>query len=220
MSERRPRSSVTAEGILDAAERVSAGGFEALTVRAVAADMGASPMALYRYFATKDELVDGLLDRIFGRFVAEPPSDDWAGDLATFALAHRRLLAQYPWAIVPLFTHPNPGPNAARIGELALGILRRGGIADTDAVATFCAILALNYGWSAFSSARAAAALVDRDPGVVIRAAISALPEDGFPLTRAVADQMSDYGSDEHYAVALRHLIAGIRSNAPADRLG
>jgi len=212
MSERRPRSSVTAEGILDAAERVSTGGFDALTVRAVAASMGASPMALYHYFATKDELIDALLDRVLGRFVVGPPGEDWADDLTAFALAHRRILAEHAWAIVPLFTHPNPGVNAARIGELVLGILSRGGIGETDAVATFCGILALNYGWSAFSSARAAAALVDRDPGVAIRAAISALPGDAFALTRAVADQMSDYGSDEHYAIALRQLIAGIRA--------
>ena len=72
---RRPRGSLTRELILDAAERVAATGFDALTMRAVAAELGAAPMALYRYFPTKDDLVNALRDRVLGRFQAEPPSD-------------------------------------------------------------------------------------------------------------------------------------------------
>jgi len=86
------------------------------------------------------------------------------------------LLALHPWAIVPLFTQPNPSLNATRIGELALGILRRGGITGGDAVACFCGTLALNYGWSAFATARSAATRIDQDPGVAIGAMIAALP--------------------------------------------
>ena len=182
--QRLPRSSVTSEGILDAAEQVSADGFDALTIRAVATEMGSSPMALYRCFATKDDLVDALLDRILGRLDAPEPSDDWAADLAGFARAHRMLLALHPWAIVPLFTHPNPGLNATRIGELALEILNRGGITGGDAVADFCGILALNYGWSAFAAARSAATRIDQDPGVAIGAAIAALPAGRCGITR------------------------------------
>lgn len=171
-------------------------------------------MALYRYFATKDELVDALLDRILGRHATPAPGEDWVADLADFARAHRMLLALHPWAIVPLFTQPNPSLNATRIGELALGILRRGGITGGDAVACFCGILALNYGWSAFAAARSAATRIDKDPGVAIGAAIAALPARRFPLTVAVADQMSAYGSDEHYEQALGQLISGIRDSA------
>ena len=41
------RGSLTGEAILDAAEAIAADGFAALTVRAVAARLGAAPMALY-----------------------------------------------------------------------------------------------------------------------------------------------------------------------------
>src|SRR3954463_6756480 len=88
---RRPRGSLTPEGILDAAEAVAAQGFEALSMRAVAARLGAVPMALYNHFATKEELVDALLDRVLRRFEPEPATDDWTRDLRSFAQAHRRL---------------------------------------------------------------------------------------------------------------------------------
>jgi AcrR family transcriptional regulator len=62
-------------------------------------------MALYRYFATKEELINALLDRVLGRFVPDPPSDDWIEHLRRFARAHRQLLDAHPWALAGLFTH-------------------------------------------------------------------------------------------------------------------
>ena len=75
--------------ILDAAERVAEQGSDALTMRALAADLGSAPMALYRHFPTKEALLNALLDRVLGRF--EPPavSDDWRGPARVHARAPR-----------------------------------------------------------------------------------------------------------------------------------
>ncbi|MHB1009994.1 MAG: TetR/AcrR family transcriptional regulator [Propionibacteriaceae bacterium] len=206
---RRGRSSVTADEILIAAEHVARDGYEALTMRAVATQMGASPMALYRYFATKDELVDAMLDRVLGRIRLASATDDWLADLTAFATAHRAVLNDHPWAIVPLFTHSNPGINAAVIGETAFAILQRGGVTGAEAVATFCGILAVNYGWFAFSAARDATREEAAAPEAVLAQQLSALPADRFPLTLSVAEELSHYGCDAHYALALRQLITG-----------
>ncbi len=153
-SARRARNSLTELEILTAAERVAANGLEALTMRAVALELKASPMALYRYFATKDALIDALLDGALGRISEIAITDDWRQDLRSFARAHRAVLEDNTWAVIPLFSHPNPGPNAYRIGVSAFTILGRGGVVGDDAVADFSAILALNYGWCAFGTAR------------------------------------------------------------------
>src|SRR5687767_8351575 len=142
---RRPRGSLNRDLILDAAEAVAQEGFESLTLRAVAARIEAAPMALYRHFATKEQLVNALLDRVLGRFAPAPPSGDWVADLRAFALSHRQLLDRHPWALAALFSHPNPGLNATRIGEVALAILSRAGFADERVVATFSGLIALNY---------------------------------------------------------------------------
>jgi AcrR family transcriptional regulator len=209
--QRRMRSSVTSEEILRAAEHVARDGFDALTMRAVASQMGASPMALYRYFRTKDELVDAMLDRVLGRVELPLPTEDWASDLTAFAVAHKAVLSDHTWAIVPLFTHSNPGVNATIIGETALEILARGRITGTKSVASFCAILALNYGWFAFSAARDATTV---DPEATLSGALALLPAHRFPRTLAIAGELSHYGGDTHYALALRDLVAGIEIRA------
>ena len=211
---RRPRSSLTVAGILDAAELVAARGFESLTIRAVATELLSSPMALYRYFTTKDELVDALLDRVLGRFEVSPETEDWIGDLRTFALDHRRLLTEHPWAIAPLTQHPHPGPNALPIGEAALRILGRAGITGDDAVATFSGIIALNYGWSSFVVGRERADDPEND-----QAAAQQLAAPGtYPLTSVLAGAMSRYGSHEHYLRVLSQLLTGVHAGrTPVD---
>jgi AcrR family transcriptional regulator len=184
---RRPRGSLSREVILDAAEAIASRGFDALSMRGVAARLEAVPMALYNHFATKEELVNALLDRVLGRFEPQPPTGDWAEDLRRFARAHRRVLTTHPWAVTPIFGRPNPGPSAIRIGEHALGILQRAGDSEDDAIAAFSGILALNYGWSSFTAAR------DLDASGI------------------TAEMMGAYGSDEHYDFVLDRLITGLR---------
>jgi AcrR family transcriptional regulator len=211
---RRPRGSLTPEAILDAAEIVAANGFDALTMRAVAARLSAVPMALYNHFATKDQLVDALLDRVLSRFEPQPATDDWAEDLRRFARAHRRLLITHPWAVAPLFSQPNPGISAVRIGEFALGILRRGGLSNARAVAAFSGIIALNYGWSSFTTARH---LDPELPGHDVAATLAQLPRTEYPLTVDVADEMGAYGSDHHYDFVLDQLLSGLRVTANSE---
>ena len=206
--QRRPRGSLNADAILDAAEELATGGWSAVSMRAVAGQLGAVPMALYNHFKTKDELVDGLLDRVLLRFAAPEPTGDWVEDLRAFARAHRRVLEDHPWAVAPLFTQPNPGLGAAVIGELALGILKRAGFGDADAIAAFSGIIAINYGWASFTTVR------DIDPaarGGEVEAMLSALPAEHFPLTVATAGEMGAYGSEAHYAFVLDAFLVGLR---------
>src|SRR5690349_103045 len=205
---RRKRGSLTPEGILGAAEAIAAGdGFGAMSMRAVAGRLGAAPMALYNHFATREQLVDALLDRVLHRFEPAPPTADWAADLRAFARAHRRMLSAHPWAVAPLFSQPNPGLGAVRIGEHALGILARGGYDGGRAVAAFSGLIALNYGWSSFTAARE---LDTRGATTEVAGMLARLPAEAFPRIVATAAEMGAYGSDEHYELVLGALVAGL----------
>jgi len=202
---RRPRNSLSRALILDAAEAIAAyEGFDAVTVRSVAARLKAAPMALYNHFAGKEELVDALLDRVLGRFEPPPPGDDWREELKAFARAHRKVLTDHPWAVAPLFSHPTPGMSAVRVGEHALAIIRRGAATNDEAVAMFSGVIALNYGWSSFTAARE----LDPAAGEQVVAAMAALPREAFPHTAAVSAEMVGYGRDEHYELVLDRQVS------------
>lgn len=197
---RRARGSLTPDEILDAAEAVAARTGEPLTVRAVAAELGASAMALYRYFPTKDDLVDALIDRVLERVPAPSPGD-WLDELRELALAHARVLAEHPWAIAPLFASPSPGVGAAILGERFLAILARGGLTGEAAVAAFTGILALNYGRTAFAAGDGP---VDLPP----------LPAEHFPHSAASAAALAGYAGDANYRRVLDLMLDGIRASA------
>jgi AcrR family transcriptional regulator len=184
---RRTRGSLTPSEILAAAEIVAARSVDPLTIRAVATELAASPMALYRYFPTKDDLVDALLDTVLQR-IDWPQPADWLDELRELALAHARLLAEHPWAVVPLFESPSPGAGATAIGERYLEILARGGITGADAIAAFSGILALTYGGMAF---------IVRTNGNDERSGLGA------------------YTSDDNYRRALEIFLNGLNGSAP-----
>ncbi|MGO4689152.1 TetR/AcrR family transcriptional regulator [Glaciibacter sp. 2TAF33] len=211
---RRARNSLTFEGILNAGEQVAATGFDALTIRAVATELESSPMSLYRYFGTKGELVDALLNRVLGRFAHPLEDGPWIEALRRFAVNHRTLLLDHPWAIAPLIANPYPGPNALPIGETALRILDRGNIRGDDAVAVFSGIVALNYGWSSFVVARSGSGGVQ-----AVRDVARGQASPDYPFTGRVAEPLSRFGSDDHYASILDQLLVGVAAASPTRQL-
>lgn len=92
--------SLSLDRIVDAAVAcVARNGLDALTIRAVAAEAGSSPMALYRHVADRDELVARTVDRILG--MAElPPHPRRAGErgpwLTAMAATVHRVLVGHP----------------------------------------------------------------------------------------------------------------------------
>ena len=125
---RRPRGSLTPDVILEAAEAVAEQGFDALSMRAVAARLEAVPMALYNHFATKEQLVAALLDRVLGRFEPPPESDDWIEDLRAFARAHRASAGRgTQWAVAPIFSNPSPGLSSSASANSRCGSSRAAG---------------------------------------------------------------------------------------------
>ncbi|WP_081654924.1 TetR/AcrR family transcriptional regulator [Amycolatopsis orientalis] len=114
--------------IVNAAVRLADhGGAEALTMRAVAKELGAStPMSLYRYVHNKDGLVDLMLDLANSEVrTPEVPGEDWRGELTAVAVDTWTMTKRHPWYARLVHQRPPAGPNASRRTEFVLATFDR-----------------------------------------------------------------------------------------------
>lgn len=93
---RPPR--LSREQIMDAAVAlVYAGPAVPLTVKRVAEAVGSAPMALYRYFPDRDDLLHAVADRIAADMHYDPPEGStWQDKLRAWMLASMEHLRPYP----------------------------------------------------------------------------------------------------------------------------
>ncbi len=109
----KQRSSVD-EVVAAAVEIADTEGLEALTMRAVAARLGLTPMATYTYVPGKAELLDLMLDAVYREMNrAELTGLPWRERVSTVAAENRELLARHPWVAYVPTTRPPLGPGLA-----------------------------------------------------------------------------------------------------------
>ncbi|WP_367137155.1 MULTISPECIES: TetR/AcrR family transcriptional regulator [Streptomyces] len=119
----RLRAETTAE-IKDVALRLMAsGGPDAITLRAIAREMGMTANAIYGYFATRDDLVTALIDDVYTALAdavdaawAATAADDPAGRIRAWAHAFRDWALANPAGFRLIYGDPVPGYQAPEGG--------------------------------------------------------------------------------------------------------
>ena len=112
-SARGPKAALTPDEVVQAAMAIAdESGIAAVTMSAVSARIGYTTMAVYRYFPSKEALLDAIVDAALGQPPAPPePRGDWRAELANWARAKRAMLCSRPWlAELPFVAAPH-GPN-------------------------------------------------------------------------------------------------------------
>jgi AcrR family transcriptional regulator len=106
-------------------------GFEAVSMRRIAAELGAGTMSLYRYISAKDDLMALMDDALIGEFLVpegELPAD-WRAAVTLIARQTRAAFLRHPWAVVALQGRGAAGqdgsfgPNGLRHFEQSLAAL-------------------------------------------------------------------------------------------------
>ena len=130
------RARFTREQIAETALAIAdAEGFEAVSMRRVAAELGAGTMTLYHYVRTKDELVALMDNAIVGELLipdGELPTD-WREALTLIAGRTRDAFARHPWALDAM-RGGGIGPNGIRHMEQSVGAVAE---LDLDDVTRF-----------------------------------------------------------------------------------
>ncbi|TXS39756.1 TetR/AcrR family transcriptional regulator [Streptomyces sp. uw30] len=138
----RARTLQTALDLLDQS------GLDALTMRRLADAMDVQAGALYRYFATKQDLLTAMAERMMDGVAdaAEAREADWSERLATLARAMRAaLLSRRDGARVFAGTH-STGANILGFADTVVGVMRTAGFPDDDAARALYAMANFTVG--------------------------------------------------------------------------
>lgn len=114
---------------LDAADE---SGLAAVSMRAVADRLGVTPMALYRHVGDKQQLLDGLVERLLMEFPLPDPASPWPERLGAMAAGMRATARRHPEVFPLLLNRPAVTPQAVRVRDAVYDALRDAGRPETD----------------------------------------------------------------------------------------
>jgi AcrR family transcriptional regulator len=146
---RTPRVPLSRERVLHAAVALAdESGSESLSMRKLGEAVGVEAMSLYHYVASKDDLLDGMIDVVFGEIALPSHCDDWKGAMRQRALSARRVLSRHGWAIRFMESRTSPGPATLRHHDAVLGCLRNAGFSIQQAASAFSVLDSYIYGFA------------------------------------------------------------------------
>ncbi|MEV5597765.1 TetR/AcrR family transcriptional regulator [Streptomyces sp. NPDC052496] len=125
----RPPAHTRAEITAAAVALADTEGLGAVTMRAVAARIGAGTMSLYSYVPDKETLLELMIDEVSGGHrLPSAPSGDWRADLRHLFREQRALMRRHPWLPAALPARQTFGPHTLAALEYALTVLEHAGL--------------------------------------------------------------------------------------------
>jgi AcrR family transcriptional regulator len=103
------------------------GGIGALSMRKLGQALGVEAMSLYNHVAGKGDLLDGMIDVVFGEIGLPGGDDGWKQAMRQRAISAREVLGRHRWAIGLMESRRSPGPATLRHHDAVLGCLREAG---------------------------------------------------------------------------------------------
>ena len=124
---------LTKRAVVDRAlELADSHGLDTLTIRKLATELGVTPMALYWHYRSKEELLGGLVDRVWTEIDTNvDPATPWPGQLRALMDSLVAVLRAHPAAAHLLLAFDKQSPAAMRPTEITLEVLRGAGF-DTE----------------------------------------------------------------------------------------
>jgi AcrR family transcriptional regulator len=98
-------------------------GIEALSMRNLASQLGVVPMALYRHVVNKEDLLDGMVEAVYGE-VDITIGVDWRPTMRQRGTSMREALQRHPWAVEMMETS-SPGSANLRYHNAGIACLRK-----------------------------------------------------------------------------------------------
>jgi AcrR family transcriptional regulator len=215
------RARLSKRAVVDRALKLAdTDGLDALTIRKLAQDLGVTPMALYWHFRSKEDLLEGMAEQVWGEIeVQVDPSVPWWAQLQGGLESLLRVLRAHPSAPSLLLENEKRNEAALRATEAALTILRGAGF---DPV--YATEIARSTLWTGITLVMSEAGyhpeLAEEERAEWNRRSqleFAMLPAGRYPRLVECAAPMANCDPDLHYRLGVEMFIAGVR--AMADKL-
>jgi len=139
---------LTRERVLRAAMKLAdRRGIDSLSMRRLGQALGVEAMSLYNHIASKDDLLDSLVDIVFGE-IDLACDGDWKTAMRRRAISAREVLARHRWAIGLMESRTRPGPLNLRNHDSVLRCLREAGFSLAMTAHAYSAMDSYIYGFA------------------------------------------------------------------------
>jgi len=202
----------------NALKLADADGLDALTIRKLAQHLGVTPMALYWHFRSKEDLLEGVAEQVWGEIdVNVDPDAPWWAQVQAMLESLVSVLRAHPAAPQLLLEHEKRNEAALRATETVLEILRTAGFD-----ATYASTIARSALWTGIT-------LVMSEPGFKPeltaeertemqrrnQVQLAMLPTARYPRLVECAGPMSTCDDPEfHYRFGIGMFVDGVRAAA------
>ncbi|WBQ07902.1 TetR/AcrR family transcriptional regulator [Kribbella sp. CA-293567] len=116
-----------------AMDLLDAEGLAGLSMRKLGAKLDSGATSLYWHVQTKDDLIDLVIDEIYGEIdVPEPEPAGWRAGVTLFAESLRATVLRHAWLPEVLYSRPRLGPHAMSVGSGAIVLFGAAGFTGRD----------------------------------------------------------------------------------------
>jgi TetR/AcrR family transcriptional regulator, tetracycline repressor protein len=217
-----PARSLDVDRVVDAALAVlDRGGVHALGIRAVAAQLGVRPNALYTYIEDLAALERAVVDRVLSLAdiaALTAPGRGWRERIAEYAIGLRLTLHAHPGAASLLMSAPMDGPSALAVGELLMAALEEAGLSPDDAARGTYLVIVSVIGAIALDVAEVPgpAAPLETDWITARRAALEQVDHGSLPRTAAARPVIAAWVGEAQFRWSLGVVLDGLEGRTRA----
>ncbi|WP_067826190.1 TetR/AcrR family transcriptional regulator [Actinomadura kijaniata] len=206
-----PRPALTRARIVRAAvDLIEREGPDALSMRAVAAELGVAVMSLYNHVPGKAALLQGVAEHVVsGIDLGGDPAEDWADRARALVRAFRKVAHDHPRCMTVVLSHKIDFPMGMRPAERALALAAEAGFDGPASVRIMRALMA--YALGAQMREVGMAKMLDRLPGDPAES-FAALDPAEFPHVVALAPELTRNDAESDFEFGLDLLIAAVEN--------
>jgi AcrR family transcriptional regulator len=191
----KPRLPLNRDRVLAAAVEIAdERGVGAVTMREVASRLGVEAMSLYNHVASKDDILDGMVDVVIEQVDLPANVEQWREAMRCRAVSAHEVFGRHPWAPMLIDSRESSGPSRLRYFDWVLGTLMEAGFSVDGAERAFSLLDSYVYGFGIQQFNVSAA--VDASTEEMAEAILAYIPPEEYPYLHRLASHAMESGWD------------------------